>query len=65
MRQLFSCVRRALIDTKAATAVEYGLIISLVVLAIVAAITGVADANTGMWDDVSEQSEEAMRTTDQ
>ena len=60
MRQLFSRARRVLTDTRAATAVEYGLIAALVVLAIVAAITGVADANSGLWERVSAKSEEVM-----
>ena len=36
-----------------ATAVEYGLIVSLVVIAMTAALTNVADSTTNMWGDIS------------
>ena len=39
-------------DNRGATAVEYGLILSLVVIAIVAALQSVATANTDMWAKV-------------
>jgi pilus assembly protein Flp/PilA len=42
-------------DQRGATAVEYGLIISLVVLAMVGALMQVADTTTGMWNDVSDE----------
>lgn len=41
-------------NTKGATAIEYGLIISLVVLAMVGALTLVANSTIGMWNDISE-----------
>ena len=40
-------------DKRAATAVEYGLILSLIFLAMVAAIKGVATETTEMWNNVS------------
>ena len=40
---------RLLRDSRGATAVEYGLIVALVVIAIIGAISGVADENTGLW----------------
>ena len=42
-------------DDRGATAVEYGLIISMIVLAMVAALTQVASSTTSMWNDVSEK----------
>ena len=36
-----------------ATAVEYGLILSLLVIAMMAALGNVAGSTTGMWNDVS------------
>ena len=58
------CVRNWLLalmtDQKGATAVEYGLIIALVVLAMLAALNGVADATLRMWEHVSTTSVEAM-----
>ncbi|WP_447723766.1 Flp family type IVb pilin [Sphingomonas koreensis] len=39
---------------RAATAVEYGLILALVVLAMMSALIGLADTTTGMWTNVSD-----------
>lgn len=41
-------------DERGATAVEYGLIAAMIVLAMVAALTQVASSTTGMWNNVSE-----------
>ena len=41
-------------DERGATAVEYCLIVSMIVLAMVAALTQVASATTGMWNNVAE-----------
>lgn len=41
-------------DERGATAVEYGLIASLVVLGMLAALTNVANSTTGMWNNVSD-----------
>ena len=43
---LFACDRGA-------TAVEYGLIIAMIVIAMIAALTNVANKTTGMWNNVS------------
>ncbi|HEX7820469.1 MAG TPA: Flp family type IVb pilin [Sphingobium sp.] len=40
-------------DVRGATAVEYGLIIALVVLAIIVAVNNVASRTTHMWDNVA------------
>ena len=40
-------------DERGATAVEYGLIIALVVLAMVTALRGVASATINMWNLVN------------
>ena len=40
-------------DQRGATAVEYGLIISLIVLAMMAALNNVASATIDMWGNVS------------
>ncbi|MEL6238249.1 MAG: Flp family type IVb pilin [Pseudomonadota bacterium] len=47
-------------DSQGATAVEYGLILSLVVIAMVGALQAVADANTNQWDRVETRATEAM-----
>lgn len=46
-------------DERGATAVEYGLIVSLVVLAMIGALTQVAGTTTTMWNDVSEEVDNA------
>lgn len=40
-------------DETGATVVEYGLIVSLVILAMVGALGAVADSTVGMWNDIS------------
>jgi len=47
---------RALIgDQKGATAIEYGLILALVVIAMMMALFGLADVTTSMWRNVSDK----------
>ena len=41
-------------DEQAATAVEYGLIVGLIFMAIIAAAQGVAAPTLAMWGDVQE-----------
>lgn len=50
MLELIRNVRRC---EQGATAVEYGLIVSLVVIAIIASVKNVADSTNGMWATVS------------
>ena len=40
-------------DTRAATAIEYGLIVSLVVIAMFAALQGVGNTTVGIWNNIS------------
>lgn len=40
-------------DNKAATAVEYGLIVALIVIAMVASFQELANTTTTMWNNVS------------
>lgn len=47
-------LRRLLGESRAATAVEYGLIISLIVLAIVGALATLGTETGENWDNVSE-----------
>ncbi len=37
------------IDERGATAVEYGLIVSLIVIGIIGSLEAVANENTGLW----------------
>ena len=49
---MLKLMRQILRDNTGATAVEYGLIVSLIVLAMVTALQGVATENTKMWNKV-------------
>lgn len=40
---------------KGATAVEYGLIVALIVLAMVGALKGVASSTIDMWNNINEK----------
>lgn len=46
-------LRTCLVDERGATAVEYGLIIALVVLALIAGLSTFASTTVGMWNDVA------------
>lgn len=64
MRPLRTVARplRALIaDRKGATAVEYGLILALIVLAMLAGLTSLAEATTGLWNHVARVVVESSR----
>ncbi|MEM6907221.1 MAG: Flp family type IVb pilin [Pseudomonadota bacterium] len=47
-------------DQKGATAVEYALIVSLIVIAAVGAFQAVANENTSMWGNVMDASNKAQ-----
>ena len=53
MRPVMSLVKRLLADSRAATAVEYGLIIALVVLTMFGALQAVGQTTAGIWNNVS------------
>lgn len=44
--------KRLLRDTRGATAIEYGLIVSLIVIAIIASMQGFANSTIAMWGNV-------------
>lgn len=48
-----SVMERLLRDTRGATAIEYGLIIACVVIAMIVALSNFAATSIDMWDDVS------------
>lgn len=41
-------------DCKGATAIEYGLIMALIVIALIGALSGLASTTVGMWNDVAD-----------
>lgn len=52
MYRLFKALRR---DEKGATAIEYGLILAMVFLAIIVAVNNVAQKTNGMWYRVANE----------
>lgn len=56
MKMIKSCFKRALRDQRGATAIEYGLICALIVIAAIVAIQGFADENNRTWMSVASQS---------
>ena len=59
MRALVKSIHRLIRDTKAATAVEYGLICALIVLAIMAALLALGTVAKDLWNNVSQMVETA------
>lgn len=55
MRALVRTAAALLRNRKAATSVEYGFILALIVLAIMASLSTVGNVTTGMWNNVSEK----------
>ncbi|MEK6639023.1 MAG: Flp family type IVb pilin [Pseudomonadota bacterium] len=45
--------RRLIRNKRGATAVEYGLIVSLIVIACVGAMSQMADSTNGMWNNIA------------
>lgn len=53
LRRLSGGLRSALRNTRGATAVEYGLIVAMIVIVMIVALKQVANANTNIWGTVS------------
>ena len=53
-------IARLLRSTKAATAVEYGLILALIFMAALGAISTVGQSTITMWNNVSTSANDAM-----
>ncbi|MEO0689637.1 MAG: Flp family type IVb pilin [Pseudomonadota bacterium] len=51
-------------DSQGATAVEYGLIISLIVIAMAGALQSVGNANSTQWQGVSDETTDVMDNLD-
>ncbi len=51
--QVTTTLRRLLHDSRGATAVEYGLIVALLVIVIIVSMSSVANQNTGLWATVT------------
>ena len=53
MRQWVSILKRLRADQRAATAVEYGLILAMIVLAMFVGLQSVGTTTAGIWNNVS------------
>lgn len=52
MKRCFGRLRR---DCKGGTAIEYGLILALVFLAMLSAVVGLAGKTIGMWQEIGDK----------
>ena len=52
-------MKKLLHDERGVSAVEYGLIVALIVVAMLAGLAQVATATTGMWNNISSTSKNA------
>ncbi|SFJ01281.1 pilus assembly protein Flp/PilA [Sphingomonas sp. NFR04] len=59
MRALIHALRALFHADRGATAVEYGLIIAMIVLAMVGALSLFGNTATSMWNNVSQQVQDA------
>jgi pilus assembly protein Flp/PilA len=62
MMRAIGIIRKILGDSRGATAVEYGLIVALVVIAMIGALESVANENTGLWARVRNAVDAVMTT---
>jgi pilus assembly protein Flp/PilA len=61
MRALVRTFGALIRDSKAATAIEYGLIVALIVVCIMGAVMGLAGATIDVWNDVRDKVVNASR----
>ena len=59
MSLLVSKLTKLFDDESGATAIEYGLIMGLMTLALVAGLSNLGDSNSGKWDHVASEAAEA------
>lgn len=56
---MFQLLKKLSTDRRGATAVEYGFILALIVIAMMSALSGVAEESTALWERVSSETAEA------
>jgi pilus assembly protein Flp/PilA len=62
MRALVHAIRQVMHDRRAATAVEYGFILALIVLAMMVSLMSVANQTKNMWGNVSNKVQTATQS---
>lgn len=60
---MLSFLRTLLGATRGATAIEYGLICAMIVLAMLGALRGMAGESGGVWNNISTKSVDAMKAS--
>lgn len=53
-----------LVDNRAATAIEYGLIVALIALGMMVGLQALAGGTSGMWSYISDEVTEATKAKD-
>jgi pilus assembly protein Flp/PilA len=53
-------IKKIWLDQSGATAIEYGLIVSLIVISMMVGLQAVAGTTIDMWNDVSERVQEVI-----
>ena len=54
MKRLARLYRRLKTNRRGGTAIEYGLIAALIVIAMIASLRSLANVTTAMWNDINE-----------
>ena len=62
MRALVRAIRDVMHDRRAATAVDYGFILALIVIAMMASLMSVANTTTDMWSNVTNKVQAATQS---
>ena len=57
---MLKMLRQLFLDKSGATAIEYGLIVALVVIAIIVSMSSVANESTGLWARVTDKTTVAL-----
>ena len=60
MNAIRKTIRKLCVDQSGATAIEYGLIVALIAVAIMGALEGLGGGVGGMWDDLRGNVEDNM-----
>lgn len=55
-----SVIKQLIKDRSGATAIEYGLILAMIVLAMMSALNAFADGSIAMWNNVASQTSSAI-----
>ena len=56
----FDFLKRLFRDARGTSAIEYGVMLMLIAVAAIAAMSGLANQTSSMWNDVATQSSTAM-----